>query len=85
MKNVKVSEIASRISKCCNNRVMCKQGSEQCWAKKEKKSNKRLVWFIIKDSLVIKKRTSRLAAALQELAMCVFGAASCGEESLVVF
>ena len=53
--------------------------------KERKKSNKRLVWFIIKDSLVINKRTSRLAAALQELAMCVFGAASCGEESLVVF
>ena len=40
MKNVKVSEIASRISKCCNNRVMCKQGSEQCWAKKEKDKQK---------------------------------------------
>ena len=40
IKNVKVSGIASQILKCCNNRVMCKQGSEQCWAKKEKDKQK---------------------------------------------
>ena len=85
MENGKVSDIASRISKCCNNRVMCKQGNEQCWAKKEKSQTKDWFWFITNDGLVIDKRTSRLAAALQELAMCVFGAASFCEKSLVVF
>ena len=37
---VKVSEIAGWISKCCNNRVKCKQGSGQWWAKKEKSQTK---------------------------------------------
>ena len=40
---VKVSEIAGWISKCCNNRVKCKQGSEQWWARKEKSQTK--YWF----------------------------------------
>ena len=53
--------------------------------KERKKSNKILVWFITKDSLVINKRASRFTAALQELALRVFGAASSCEKSLVVF
>ena len=40
---VKVSEMAGWISKCCNNRVKCKQGSEQWWARKEKSQTK--YWF----------------------------------------
>ena len=35
--------MAGWISKCCNNRVKCKQGSEQWWAKKEKSQTK--YWF----------------------------------------
>ena len=50
--------------------------------KERKKSNKILVWFITKDSLVISKRASRFTVALQELAC---GAASNCEKSLVVF
>ena len=87
IKNVKVSGIASQILKCCNNRVMCKQGSEQCWAKKEKDKQK-VSWFITRDGSVINQRAGRLAGGnrfWEELAMCVFAAASRGEESLVVF
>ena len=51
--------------------------------KKKVKQNISLVYY--KDSLVINKRASRFTAALQELAMCVFGAASSCEKSLVVF
>ena len=40
IKNVKVSGIASQILGCGNNRVMCEQGSEQWWAKKEKSQTK---------------------------------------------
>ena len=40
IKNVKVSGITSQILKCGDNRVMCEQGSEQWWAKKEKVKQK---------------------------------------------
>ena len=40
IKNVKVSGIASQILGCGNNRVMCEQGSEQWWEKKEKSQTK---------------------------------------------
>ena len=55
---------------------------------RKKKTNKRLVWFITRDGLVINQRAGRLAGGnrfWEELAVCVFAAASCSEESLVVF